>query len=298
MVSQRKLSKISSIVLLLFAAVMLFFAQSAYWVNHTVFNQASFSKIASSALLEESSRNAISVAVVDAALADRPLVQRTVGDRIVSFTNGLLGSDVSNQAIKTVTTKTYAYVTTPNRQDIVIDLEGIKAPLSSIITLAQSMGRGENLENINEKIPDEIKLIESDSFPDLSGWVRAMLWLGPLFWILSIGGFAWYIYLGRRQYARRVYAVGLAIIVVSIVGILLVPFVPPPLSAMVSNINLRPVVENLTTGFLAPFAVQMYWMLGVTLFALLVFSQRFNILRLVRQLESSLTKDKPKKDAE
>ncbi len=295
MVAQQKLSKYGSIVLLLFAAVMLFLAQSAYWVNHTVFNQATFTQITSTALQKETSRGAIATAVVDRALADRPVLQRTVGPRIESFTSGLLGSDLGTQAVTAISSKTYAYVTAQNRQDIKIDLEGAKTALAGMVAIAQNFGRGENLALVEEKIPNEIILVESDSFPNLSGTVQLMLWMGPLFWLLSIGGFVWYVYISRALYAKRVYVVGLTIVIVAVLGLLTMPFVPPPISAAVPNIALRPVVENVTMGFLQPFTVQMYWMLGVTLVALLIFNQRFNILALIRALEARLAKDTTKK---
>lgn len=290
--SKRRLSKFASVVLLFVAAVMLFLAQSAYWVNHTVFDQANFTRITTDALLSESSRDAIATAVVNKSLENRPVIKRVVGERAVSLTSGLLGSDLSNQAVTALTNKTYAYTTASNRQDIKIDLTGIKAPLTSVISLAQS--RGVDVPQTQYQIPDEIVLLQSDAFPDLSGAVKLMLWLGPLFWLSAIVLFSVYIYIGRAVYARRVYMVGLAIVVVSILGLLTSPFVPPPVAAAVPNIDLRPVAQNLATGFLAPFKSQMYYMLGTTLVVLLAFNQRFNVLAIVNSLAAKVGK-KPRR---
>ncbi len=168
--------------------------------------------------------------------------------------------------------------------------------MSSIISLSQKAGNsGDALSSVQDQIPDEITLVSSNSFPDLSGVVKTMLWLGPLLWLSTIVLFGTYIYIGRAMYAKRVYMVGGAIIIVSFIGLLTSPFVPPPVAAAVPNIQLRPVVENLTIGFLEPFKTQMYYMLALVLVALLIFNQRFNIFTTIKSLGSRLEKKPAKK---
>lgn len=288
-------SRVISVILLVVAGVTLFLAQSAYWINHTVFNQANFTQITTEALLSESSREAIATSVVDKALADRPIVKRLIGERVISITSGLLGSDLSSQAVKTLTSKAYAYTTSSNRQDIKIDLTAVKAPLESIVTLAQTQGRGDQLAEAQNKLPNEIVLLESRAFPDLSGIVKTMLWLGPLFWLSSLVSFGVYIYLGRANYARKVYTAGFVVAGVALLGLVISPFIPAPVAAAVPNIELRTVAENLAVGFLAPFKAQMLYMLGFALLALLAFNQRFNILTAINAVGSRLSKKSAKK---
>lgn len=280
--------KILPTVMLVISAILLFLAQSAYWVNHSVFDQQNFSKITTGAIQEQSSRDAIATAVVDKALSDRPVLQRTVGDRAVSLISGLLGSDLSSQAISALTSKTYAYATSSDRQDIRIDLTSIKSQVGDVISLAQS--KGVNVSQPDYKLPDQITLLKKSSFPDFSGLIKLMLWIGPLLWIGAIVLFALYIYLGRAEYARRVYMVGLAIVIVSLVGLFAKPFVPPPVAAAIPNIDLRPIAQNLASGFLSAFAAQMWWMLGITVAALVAFNQRFNLLSLVESLKTKTNK--------
>jgi hypothetical protein len=280
-------------VLLVVAGVTLFLAQSAYWVNHTVFNKQNFSSITTDALLSESSRDAIATTVVNKSLENRPVVKRVIGERATSLISGLLGSDLSTQAVAAITSKTYAYTTSSGRQDIQIDLTAVKDPLENIINLAQN--RGIDVPQTQYEIPDQIVLVQSDAFPDLSGTVKTMLWLGPLFWLSTLILFAAYIYIGRKDYARRMYLAGLTIVIVGVFGLLMSPFVPPPIAAAVPNIDLRPVAENLATGFLAPFRTQMYYMLGSTLVVLLIFNQRFNILAVVNSLAAKVSARPSKK---
>lgn len=286
--TKSKAYKYGSPIILIVAAILLFLAQSAYWVNHTVFNQANFTRITTTQLLSESSRDAIATTVVNKSLEDRPIAQRVIGERATSLVSGLLGSDLSNQAVTALSNKTYAYATASDRQDIAIDLTGVKTPVQSIIGVAEA--RGVDVPEPKRQIPDEIVLLQSDSFPDLSGAVKAMLWLGPLFWLGTLVLFSVYVYIGRAVYAGRVYMVGLTIILVSVFGLLASPFIPPPVAAAVPNIDLRPVAENLTTGFLAPFKTQMYYMLGATIVVLVVFNQRFNILTLINSIAAKASK--------
>lgn len=284
MAVKRKSLRSASPITLLIAAILLFLAQSAYWVNHTIFDQANFTRITTTELLTQSSRDAIANTVINKALQNRPIIKRVAGERASSLISGLLGSDLSDQAVSTLSSKTYAYVTASDRQDIKIDLTGIKAPIQSLVSIAQN--NGVSVPSSQYRIPDEIVLVRSDAFPDLSGTVRLMLWLAPLLWLGTIVLFGLYIYVGRADYARRVYTAGAAIVAVSVIGLLATPFIPPPIAAAVPNIELRPVVENLSTGFLAPFRSQMYYMLGGSLIVLLVFNQRFNVLAAARTLIS------------
>jgi hypothetical protein len=289
MTAKQLISRFLPIALLILAAVMLFLAQSAFWINQTIFDKNTFTNLATTSVLSESSRDSIAGAVVDKALQDRPVAKRVAGQRIEALVSGLLGSDLATQAVSTLTNRTYAYTTSSDRQDIKIDLTGIKDPLEQVVELAQANGRGENLAAIHAKLPDEIVLVRNDAFPDLSGIVKLMLWLGPLFWLSTIALFGTYIYIGRRDYAKKVYFVGLTIAIVSVLGLFISPFIPPAIAAAVPNIDLRPVAQSLVTNFLAPFRAQMYHMLAYVIIALLIFNQRFNILAAVQSISRKLS---------
>ncbi len=102
-------------------------------------------------------------------------------------------------------------------------------------------------------------------------------------WLSSIGLFAGYLYLNRKRFAHSVYVVGITIAVVAVIGIVSVPFIPPPLAAGVPNIDLRPLVTGMSSEFLAPFTAQMYYLLAFSLLSMLVFSQRRAIVRSARR---------------
>lgn len=281
--------KTISILLLIVASVSLFLAQSSYWINHTVFNQQNFTSLVSEAVLTPESRDAIASQVVDSALQNRPVAKKVIGDRAEKLVSSLLGSDFANQAVNKVVGATYKYLTTPDRQDIKLELTGITAPISTILNLAQQ--GDSNVAQRIDSIPDEIVLVQSDAFPDLSRTVSTMLWLGPLFWLLTVAGFAAYIYLHRTKYAKAVYIVGTFIVIVAIIGILTRPALPPPIASLISASNLRPVIEDITDAFLAPFQMQMVIMLIGTAIALLVFSQRYTISHWIQKLGTMIARE-------
>ncbi len=281
--------KTISVLLVLIASVSLFLAQSSYWINHTVFNQQNFSSLVTGALLEPTSRDAIASQVVDTALQNRPVLTKLIGDRAEKLVSSLLGSDFSTQAINRVVNATYKYLTTPDRQDIKIELAGITTPISTILNLVQQ--GDSNVAQTIDSIPDEIVLVQSSAFPNLSGAVSTMLWLGPLFWLLALVGFGIYIYLYRKRYAMAVYIVGSSIVVVALIGIFTRPALPPPVASLIPISNLRPVIENVSDAFLEPFQMQMIIMLVVTLVALLIFSQRKLIAGWIQKLGAMVARE-------
>ncbi|MCA9343142.1 hypothetical protein KC950_03985 [Candidatus Saccharibacteria bacterium] len=280
------LGKVVSITVLVFAVIFLFLAQSAYWINHTVFNQDSFTNITTTALQQESSRDAISQVIVNNALQDRPVLQRVVGERAQSLISGLLASDLSAQAINALTSKTYQYATSSDRQDISINLASIKDPLSNVLAISQNEQTTERISNL----PDEITLLKRDEFPNLSGFVVAMLWLAPLLWLVTLLLFTVYVLLDRKEYAKKVYFAGVAIIGVGIFGYLTSPYVPSPIAASIPTIEIRPLAQNLLTGYLNPFRSQMVFMISFTGLTLIVFNQRFNIAKLFKSFDKKQTK--------
>ncbi len=280
--------KYGSLALLIAAAIFLFFAQSAYWINHTIFNQENFSRTTTKALLSEPSRDAIATSIVNKSLNDKPLAKQVVGARATSLISGLLNSDLSNQAVSALSSATYAYITSPNHGDIKFDLAAVKDPLTEVISLAQQNGKLQSIDK--NKIPDTVILVRKNSFPNLSGFIQTMLWLAPLLWLSTIALFGIYIYIGRKEYARRVYFVGLTIAIVATLGLLTSPFIPPPIAAALPNIDLRPVAESLASGFLAAFRTQMYYMLGFVAIILGIFYQRFKILSFLKEKADKVSK--------
>jgi len=275
--------KILSVILLCIGASLLMLAQSAYWVNHNFFNKQYFTETTKTVLTSESSKNAIATTVVNRALIDKPLIRRVAGDRAISLISGLIGTDIASQSISWAVNSSYNYMTTQNRKDITIDLTSIKNPLSGVVSFAEN--RGNEIKFDPSNIPNEVVLIRSNDFPDLSGTISTLLWLSPLLWLGSLVSFAIYVYIGRKEYVKKLYNVGFSIIGVSLLGLFIGPFLPPAIASMANNSEIRVIIQDLTTEFLKPFHMQMYIMIIITSLALIVFSQRLRILGLVKKIE-------------
>lgn len=282
-----QVSKFWSGLLLVLGAAFFVFAQSAYWVNHQIFDKQSFTNTTQTALTSETSLNAIATVVVDKALADKPIVRRVAGERAASLVSSLLGTDLSAQAISRLSNALYTYMTTSDRKDIGIDLSAIKTPLSGVVAFAES--RGTTVSFDPSIIPDKVVLVKNDDFPNLSGLLTTMLWVAPLLWLGMVLSFSLYIYLGRTQYAKKVYLAGGTIIAVSALSLLSGPFIPPPIASLVQNVELRVVVQNIIAEFVKPYTSQMYTAIGLTATVLAVFNQRYNLLKLTRNVGQKIS---------
>ncbi len=278
--------KVISSTLLIIAGLLLFLAQSAFWLSNTIFNQQAFTQAVIPALTSETSRQAFASTIVDQALADRPVLNKVIGSRATSFMSGLLGSDLGSQAVTGIVNRSYVYLTTADRQDIGYDLQAIKEPISGIIAFAESQGR--EIAFNPDSIPDEVILLRSDQIPNLSGLAIALQWLSPLLWLATAACFATYIYRSRHNYARSVYIVGGVIAAVGLIGLLAGPYLPPSLAILVPASQLRVVVQDVATALLQPFMQQMLIMLAVTIIAMVVFNQRFTILNLAHKASQAV----------
>jgi hypothetical protein len=281
-----------SVVILIFAALFLLLAQSSFWVKNTIFDKKTFTTIALTTIQEEENRNAIASTVVDTALADRPVLMRVAGDRATSLLSGLLVSDLGTNALNRVINSLYSYMLKADRQDIAINLESVKTPLVTLTTLAENSGRPIDFEP--ENIPDSIVLLEKDALPNLSTTYRAVIWLSPLLWLTAISLFATYVYLGAKEYAKRVYIAYGAIVVVALVGLSTGPFLPPSIAAMVQDTNAQVLAASFTTAFLEPFMAQMWQMLAIATVAVAIFWQRHRIASATQNLLLKM-KAEPKK---
>lgn len=272
------------IVLLSIGVVFLALAQSALWINQTIFNQANFTTITTTSLTQQSSREAIASRLVDQALAERPVVKRVAGDRAKSIVSGLLDSDLAYRAIQSASNASYNYLTSPNREDISIDLTSIKTVGGRLVELA---GRSDGEQATDEQtvtIPDAIVLVESDKVPNLSGLVTIMLALAPVFWIGTVICFGLYLYLSKWN-SKAFYFLGLVIAGASLLGLLMGPFVPPPVASLFPNPDGRIVVQNLIADLLWPFQRQMIATIALTAAGIAIYSQRAQIARIFSKIK-------------
>lgn len=264
--------KVLSGVLLVLGAITFLLAQSTLWVSTTFFNENTFVGKVETVLVTEESRSALAGTIVHSALQNNPVAEQLVGKQATALMTGLLGSDIVGQVFDRVAHRAYAYLTSSDRQDIAIDLTSVKDPLTSIIGIVENTGREVKFDPAN--IPDSITLLESDSLPDFSSYIRAILFASGLLWFATIAAFAAYIFLNRSRLVRSIYMVGASIIIVSVIGLFTGPFIPPFVASLVNLIGIRSIVEDLSIAFLEPFQIQLLSTLVLTAAVLLVVNLR------------------------
>jgi len=248
------------------AGFLLVVANSALWVNRTLFNADTFTSISSQALLSDSSRNAIAGEVVDAALQNRPLVKNVIGDTVSKLISGLLNTNQAEAAISKVISKIHLAITSENPQNIEFDLSGIKVTAEKIITL---IGKDETASNISS-IPDTLVILDVSNMPKFYQFATLFLWIAPL---ALIGAAIILIrpHIKLRRVDMKILTLqGASILGVSLLALLVGPLFRPPLLAQVSSENLRTVTENIYNAFIATFNSQTMWLFWFGFILLLI----------------------------
>jgi hypothetical protein len=267
--------KVTSGVLIGLGMITFFLAQSTVWVTNTFFDEENFVGTVEEVLKTEESREAIASTIVQEAFKNNPVAEQLIGKQVTAILTGFLDSEQAAQLFDRVAHRSYAYLTSSNREDIAINLTAIKDPLTRIVTIAENRGREVKFDPSN--IPDTITIVESDSLPNVSGYMQLVLFASGFLWFLTVASFGTYLYLNRQRMIHGIYVVGWSIIAVCAVAVLSGPFVPPAIASLVNLISIRGVVEDLTKALIEPFTVQLLSTAVVTSFVLLLVSLRGSI---------------------
>ena len=232
------------------ACFLLVLANSAIWVNNTLFNSTVFSNLTKQAILSESSRNAIASELVDTALADKPVLQRTIGPTASKLISGFLGTSAVESSIGKLVTKVNTLITSKDPQNIEFELTSVKATASKLIALTGN-------EDVDiDKVPDTLVLLDVSNLPNFYQYSIILLWLAPI----SIA-FASFLlikpHFSRRRVDMQILTFqGLALIGASIVALLIGPLFRPIVLGQVNTANSKIIVQNVYDTFIATFTSQ------------------------------------------
>ena len=261
----------SLIAATIIAGFLLVIANSALWVNRTLFNADTFSTIAQQSLLSESSRNAMASEIVNTALEDRPLVKNVVGDTATKLISGLLGTNQAEAGVKKVISRIHLAITSENPKNIEFDLTGIKSVIDKLITL---IGKEDTATAVN-KIPDKIVILDVSNIPKLYIYGTVFLWIAPIALIGAAILLARPHVIRRRLDGKILTFQGFAVIGTSVMALLVGPLFKPPLLAQIPSSDLRVVVENVYNAFISNFNSQTMWLfdfgLAILFIAICVF---------------------------
>lgn len=256
-------------VLLTLVGVLILIAQTAWWINHTIYDTETFSNITTTALTAESSREAIANEIVSQSFANRPVLQATLGKSATKLISSLLATDQATNAIEKVTTKVQTILTSEKREAITFNLVPLKQGLVVISAIAERADRPIEVEA--SEIPDTITLIKGNETPKLYKINQTLLFLAPVSIFATIGLLGYLLYSGRNKIYKVILQIGIMLTALAGIGVITGPLVRPPVLSMVNNANARIILGNLYDGFIAPFNSQMATM-GIVGLVIIIFA--------------------------
>lgn len=249
------------------AAFLLVVANSAIWVNRTMFNTQNFTQITSTALLSQSSRNALASDIVDTALQSQPAVKAVVAEPATNFIAGLLNTQQAKSALTKVIGKVQIIFTSERPEPVTYDLSGIKATVTKLLTLANK----EDAVVKVDQVPDSITIFKNvDKIPSFYKAGVILNFVAPIAFLLALFLLVWPHV--KKQYATRKLLIGQGIALTSagLLALLVGPLFKPPVLAQVNNADLRVVVENVYNAFVSTFNHQTYYLVGLGVVLLLI----------------------------
>lgn len=254
-------------ILAIVAALLLVIANSALWVNRYIFDTDNFTQVATTSLTSESSRNAIASGIVDKVFQDRPLIKNIVDDPATRVISGLLGTTQFSNALNTVVSKLQIVVTSKNQESVVVNLEGIKATVTKLITVVDSNATGDKIS----QVPDQITIVDKENIPDFYKYGVVFLWLGPIALVGAVVALGYpYFKNAKSKYRHILLVQGLALTVASMLALLVGPLFKPPLLANIEQASARTVTSNLYDAFIATFTAQTQILVWVGLGAVVI----------------------------
>lgn len=265
----KKLEKfrVQLIVTAVVAGIMIIVANSAIWANRYLVNSDTFTKTAVTSLTSDSSTEALASEIVDTALADYPVVKNIVGDTATNFISGLLGSGRMEQALTAAISRIQIFLTSPQKDPVVIDLSGAKSTVEQLITLS---GRQDQVQFDVNKIPNQITVFDPSNYPNFYQYTVVLTWLSPLMALGAIALLAWPYIAHRNRYREIMIIQGAIVAAAGVFGLLIGPLFRPLVLGNVTSANLRVVVGNLYDAFIATFNSQTMFIVWAGLLAIAV----------------------------
>lgn len=256
--TSKKYSKLN-ILLLAIVGVSLVLFQTAYWFNKDIADANNFSRITTTALLQESSRNAIGDEVADQVFKDKPVLKQVAQEPVSNIVSSMLNTKFASIGIEKMIQLLHNNITTTHPKSITFNLSQIKVIIQTVSQILPTNSKVpvESAQNI----PDEIIIIDKNSIPSLNSFVVAMAIVAPLSLITAAVATIGYAFRKRNNWKLIFAPLGICIMIASITGLLIGPVFKPPLVAFITSFNARIVVGNVFDSFIKPFNQQQIQML-------------------------------------
>jgi cytochrome bd-type quinol oxidase subunit 2 len=284
---KHKMSKARIFWLTLGAGLLLLIANSAFWLNHNIFNEQRFAEITTDSLTSETSRTAIASALTDRIYEDRPIASRIAGDLTKKTISGLLDSSLVETAIKTTAERLNLAVTASNKESVEIDLSGVKDVVTQVVNVASTINP--ELQADPSNIPESIVLLDGSRIPDFYKYGIAFMWLAPLAFLGAMVLLALPYTRKTNGYISTALLQSSVFTAVAAFALLMGPLLRPPFLSVASTVHGKVVIGNLYDSFMATYNTQTLTLLTVALLLNLALGAfyLYPILRKTKQAKSS-----------
>jgi hypothetical protein len=263
-VKKKDIVKRNVLITAIIAGFFILIANTTVWINRYMFNTDNFTSTAVTSLTSESSRTAMATEITDQALKDYPKIKSIVDDTLINFISGLLDSDRTEKVLTGAVSKLQIFLTSPQREPVVIDLTTAKEVISRLIEVS---GRQDEARIDPASIPDQITIFNPDNFPNFYGLSVTLSWLSPLLALSAIALLAWPYAKNRDRYKELLILQGTCVAIFGILALLLGPLVRPVVLGNIESANMRVVVGNLFDAFVSTFNSQTYFIIAFGLIA-------------------------------
>ena len=248
-----------TLVYAIIAALLLIIANSAFWFNRYIFNTSNFTSTTTTAVLSDSSRNAIAGEIVDQAFKNRPLVQNAVQQPATKLISGLLDSNLAHTLFERSVTRLQVAMTSKDPKPIALDLSSLKATITKVLGVAEAITGDDVTANAKfdpNTIPTTIVLLDTSKLPNIYVLGTVLLWVGPI----ALLGAIILLVVPLHQSRRHLGALSNLLFIQAgvvfggwLLALLIGPLFKPAVLAQVPDANLRIVVENVYAAFVATF---------------------------------------------
>jgi hypothetical protein len=252
----------STKIFLILASLSLIVANSAFWFTRNIFDPNKFSDTATSAILSESSREAMASEITGKILQNRPIVLNVADEPVTKMISGFLGSNLVTQIIDRTITGFQKIITTKRPDPVEINLVPVKDKLAKISSITD-----QPLPVTDREVPDNIVLAAPEKLPNIYQMGVTLTWVGPIALLLSIFFLVFPIYKSwqdKRKLKKLLAWESVAVLVSFIVSLLLGPIFKPPVLANFTNDNVRQLVSNIYDAFINVFNSQTWLLFGVS----------------------------------
>lgn len=252
-----------SVGLAILAALLLMVANSAFWFNKYIFDQDNFTSLTTSAVEQESSRQAIATELSSKIFANRPVLARVAEEPVTKIITGALGSNIAQKVFTKAVDSLHTIATSANPQDVSLDLVPVKQVVANLALAFDNQATpGEAAIKVQD-LPDTITIVDASKVPNIYNMGVVLLWVAPFAAVISLVLFGYNIFIARRSWHDIASVLAIYALVVAVVGgiaLLIGPLFKPLVLSNVQSSNMQVVVGNIYTAFVATFDKQSGWL--------------------------------------